>query len=217
MQLARGPQQGLHASASRNRRSVRMHGTKPQQQQLAARTLRPGVAAPQMGLLRPCVARAAVAVREGRALPAREEVITGQEGNNVSDYIYQKMGANLHQQPDHPIGIIKQVRAEQPAASIACSIVGCRTVQACTGACVWAPCQLCCTRWLAADPCCCKAVCAFSISLQAIYEYFDTRYPGQFNKFDDLNPLVSTKANFDEVRVDSNLWEAMHVLLGLDN
>lgn len=35
----------------------------------------------------------------------------GDAANNVSDYIYEKMGMNLHQQKDHPIGIIKQVGA----------------------------------------------------------------------------------------------------------
>ena len=28
----------------------------------------------------------------------------------------------------------------------------------------------------------------------AIYDYFDTKYPGKFIKFDDLCPIVSTQA-----------------------
>jgi phenylalanyl-tRNA synthetase alpha chain len=36
-------------------------------------------------------------------------VLTQEPGNNVTEYIYSKMGINLHHQPNHPIGIIKQV------------------------------------------------------------------------------------------------------------
>jgi len=39
----------------------------------------------------------------------REDVITGDPHNNVSDYIYQRLGINLHQRPDHPLGILKNV------------------------------------------------------------------------------------------------------------
>jgi hypothetical protein len=35
--------------------------------------------------------------------------------------------------------------------------------------------------------------------VQAIYDYFDKSYPGVFSKFDDLYPVVTTRANFDEV------------------
>lgn len=35
------------------------------------------------------------------------EVITDHPFNNVTDSIFQKIGVNLHQQPAHPIGIIK--------------------------------------------------------------------------------------------------------------
>ncbi|XP_022847506.1 phenylalanine--tRNA ligase, chloroplastic/mitochondrial-like [Olea europaea var. sylvestris] len=35
----------------------------------------------------------------------------------------------------------------------------------------------------------------------AIYDYFDTNYPNKFDKFDDLCPVVSTIANFDDVLV----------------
>jgi len=37
------------------------------------------------------------------------DVITGDPHNNVSDYIYQRLGINLHQRPDHPLGILKNV------------------------------------------------------------------------------------------------------------
>ena len=36
-------------------------------------------------------------------------------------------------------------------------------------------------------------------AMQAIQAYFDTRNPGLFAKLDDLYPVVTTKANFDEV------------------
>ena len=35
-------------------------------------------------------------------------MITGHPSNNVTDAIYSKIGVNLHLQPTHPIGIIKQ-------------------------------------------------------------------------------------------------------------
>eukprot|EP00195_Chlamydomonas_chlamydogama_P006564 CAMPEP_0202903190 /NCGR_PEP_ID=MMETSP1392-20130828/22407_1 /ASSEMBLY_ACC=CAM_ASM_000868 /TAXON_ID=225041 /ORGANISM="Chlamydomonas chlamydogama, Strain SAG 11-48b" /LENGTH=425 /DNA_ID=CAMNT_0049590225 /DNA_START=134 /DNA_END=1411 /DNA_ORIENTATION=+ len=91
------------------------------------------------------LATAAVAVK-GHAAPKREDVITADPNNNVSDYIYEKMGVKLHQQKDHPISIIRQ----------------------------------------------------------AIYDYFDSRNPGLFTKFDDLYPVVSTRANFDEVLVPAD-------------
>ncbi|DBB10031.1 hypothetical protein WJX82_000080 [Trebouxia sp. C0006] len=72
---------------------------------------------------------------------SREDVITNNQANNVTDNIFQKIGVNLHQQPNHPICIIKQ----------------------------------------------------------AIVEYFEANYPGRFTSFDDLYPIVSTKANFDDV------------------
>jgi hypothetical protein len=86
---------------------------------------------------------AAAVEAASKGAPARSAVITGDPANNVSDYIYSKMGVNLHQQTGHPIGIIKQ----------------------------------------------------------AIYDYFDKQHPGVFKKFDDLYPIVSTTANFDEVLV----------------
>lgn len=39
---------------------------------------------------------------------------------------------------------------------------------------------------------------------EAIYGYFESRHPGQFNTFDDLVPVVSTTANFDEVLVPAD-------------
>lgn len=78
-------------------RSTQQH-QQPQQQAISAVSVsRPGVV---------CNA-AAVELRTGR--PKREDIITQDANNNVSDYIYEKMGANLHQRADHPIGIIKQV------------------------------------------------------------------------------------------------------------
>jgi hypothetical protein len=46
--------------------------------------------------------------RTNGAAPPRSDVITSHPSNNVTDYIYSKMGASLHTQPAHPIGIIKQ-------------------------------------------------------------------------------------------------------------
>ncbi|KAL4444996.1 hypothetical protein ABPG77_004046 [Micractinium sp. CCAP 211/92] len=77
---------------------------------------------------------------------SREEVITDHPFNNVTDSIFQKIGVNLHQQPAHPIGIIKG----------------------------------------------------------AIYDYFDQQHPSTFVKFDDLQPLVTAQANFDEVLVPAD-------------
>jgi phenylalanyl-tRNA synthetase alpha chain len=57
--------------------------------------------------LRP-LATAAVEVRSGPAAPAKDQVLTSDPANNVTEYIYSKMGINLHHQPNHPIGIIKQ-------------------------------------------------------------------------------------------------------------
>ena len=77
------------------------------------------------------------------AKPPRSEVITGHPANNVTDYIYSKIGAGLHLAAHHPICIIRQ----------------------------------------------------------AIYAYFDASHPGLYDKFDSLQPVVSVKANFDEVLV----------------
>lgn len=64
------------------------------------------------------------------------DVITDHPYNNVPENVFTKLGVNLHQRPDHPLGILKD----------------------------------------------------------AIYSYFDQRLPGVFQKFDDLYPVVSTKA-----------------------
>ena len=53
-------------------------------------------------------AAAPSASRTQRAPPKRDEVITGDPANNVSDYIFDKIGVNLHHQVDHPIGMIKE-------------------------------------------------------------------------------------------------------------
>ncbi|GAX80523.1 hypothetical protein CEUSTIGMA_g7961.t1 [Chlamydomonas eustigma] len=81
--------------------------------------------------------------RSVRAPPSKSEIITGEASNNITDYIYEKIGVNLHHQPNHPIGIIKQ----------------------------------------------------------AIYDYFEASSPGTFSKLDDLYPVVTTTANFDEMLV----------------
>lgn len=73
-------------------------------------------------------------------------MLTEDPYNNVTEGIFAKIGANLHQQPTHPIGIIKA----------------------------------------------------------AIYQYFESSHPGLFRTFDDLHPVVSTRANFDEVLVPAD-------------
>lgn len=55
------------------------------------------------------MASAAVATRAGPPAPPKDQVLTQDPNNNVTEYIYSKMGINLHHQPNHPIGIIKQV------------------------------------------------------------------------------------------------------------
>mmetsp|Transcript_13109 Transcript_13109/g.43185 ORF Transcript_13109/g.43185 Transcript_13109/m.43185 type:complete len:440 (-) Transcript_13109:548-1867(-) len=76
--------------------------------------------------------------------PPKEEVITSDPNNNISEHIYNKLGVNLHLNPDHPLGILKA----------------------------------------------------------AIEQYFNERFGEKtFTSFDSLYPLVSTKANFDEVLV----------------
>eukprot|EP00899_Mesostigma_viride_P018315 jgi/Mesvir1/26485/Mv16154-RA.1 len=74
---------------------------------------------------------------------SRDEIVRENDpDNNVTDNIFSKIGRNLHNQNDLPLGILKN----------------------------------------------------------AIYSYFDTTLPG-FVKFDNLHPVVSAKANFDEVLV----------------
>lgn len=55
------------------------------------------------------VASRVASVEAPSRTPPREEVFTQDPANNVTDYIYEKMGKNLHQRPAHPIGIIKEV------------------------------------------------------------------------------------------------------------
>eukprot|EP00798_Chlamydomonas_sp_ICE-L_P018591 gene18591-25103_t len=88
----------------------------------------------------------AAAAQETRATVPRSEVITSDPACNVSDYIYEKMSKNLHQNVDHPLGIIKA----------------------------------------------------------AISNYFEQRNPGVFTVMDDLYPVVTTIANFDDVLVPAD-------------
>ncbi len=57
------------------------------------------------------VASRAAAVEVASA-PPRGEVFTQDPSNNVTEYIYEKMGKNLHLRPAHPLGIIKQLWTE---------------------------------------------------------------------------------------------------------
>lgn len=95
-------------------------------------------------LLRRRVASSALA--QASSPLSKEDVITSDPHNNITESIFQKIGVNLHLQEDHPIGIIKS----------------------------------------------------------AIYDYFDCQHPGAFTKYDDLHPVVSARANFDEVLVPAD-------------
>ena len=57
-----------------------------------------------------CLARSKVGMQQVAA-PEKEElvkkVITGETGNNVTPYIANLLGRNLHRKEDHPLGIIK--------------------------------------------------------------------------------------------------------------
>lgn len=66
--------------------------------------------------------------------------------NNVTDYIYEKMGSNLHKTQNHPLCLIRE----------------------------------------------------------AIYDYFNTKHPNVFKSYDDLYPVVSCKANFDDMLVPAD-------------
>mmetsp|Transcript_15631 Transcript_15631/g.27707 ORF Transcript_15631/g.27707 Transcript_15631/m.27707 type:complete len:436 (-) Transcript_15631:133-1440(-) len=80
------------------------------------------------------------------ATVTKEDVIIDHPSNNVTENIFGKLDMNLHQRPNHPLGIIKF----------------------------------------------------------AIENYFEKEFPGKFNKFDSLYPVVSTKANFDDVLIPSD-------------
>jgi phenylalanyl-tRNA synthetase alpha chain len=132
------------ASAGRATRPCRaMQATRPMRAHAAPSASRPAPCAHGNVSQRRALQLQATAAPTARAPVRRDEVITTHPNNNVSDYIYEKMGINLHLKPSHPIGIIKQ----------------------------------------------------------AIYDYFDAQAPGAFTKLDDLHPVVSCTANFDEVLV----------------
>ena len=57
---------------------------------------------------RSMVVRAAVSAPQP-VVVKREDVITSDPHNNVTDHIFEKIGYNLHKRPDHPLGIIKAV------------------------------------------------------------------------------------------------------------
>lgn len=84
------------------------------------------------------------AVSTSSVTVTKEEVMTSNPFNNVTENIFAKLNQNHHQNLDHPLGIIKQV----------------------------------------------------------IFSYFDEQHnDGEYTKFDDLRPIVSTTQNFDEVLV----------------
>lgn len=85
---------------------------------------------------------AASAVEAGGLALSRDEVVREDDPtNNVSDPVFSKIGLQLHNRGNHPLGILKN----------------------------------------------------------AIYSYFDEKFPDVYKKFDTLSPIVSVKANFDDV------------------
>lgn len=85
----------------------------------------------------------AIYTTQATRAPTRDEVITQDPANNVSDNIFKKIGVSLHQQPGHPL----------------CTIKG------------------------------------------AIQDFFEQKDPGLFEKMDDLYPIVTAKANFDDILI----------------
>lgn len=71
--------------------------------------------------MRALATAAAVEARPGPPAPPKDQVLTQDAANNVSEYIYSKMGINLHHQANHPIGIIKQVRLLSGCVCCVCS------------------------------------------------------------------------------------------------
>ncbi|CAM6099998.1 unnamed protein product [Calypogeia fissa] len=93
-------------------------------------------------------ASAAAAVQVGGGLTiTRDEVVKENDPtNNVPDSVFSKLGLQLHNRENHPLGIIKN----------------------------------------------------------EIHSYFDERFQGVFRKFDNLSPIVTVKANFDDVLVPAD-------------
>ena len=74
---------------------------------MPTRTFAPGAArlGPQMGARFVSAQKRARMVAEA---PADSRFITGETGNNVTPYIANLVGRNLHKNPDHPLAIIKE-------------------------------------------------------------------------------------------------------------
>ncbi|KAL2643995.1 hypothetical protein R1flu_011582 [Riccia fluitans] len=90
---------------------------------------------------------AAASVDVGGVTLNREDIVREDDPtNNVPDSVFTKIGLQLHNRENHPLGILKN----------------------------------------------------------EIYNYFDERFGGEFKKFDDLSPIVSVKANFDDVLVPAD-------------
>ncbi|BBN03412.1 phenylalanyl-tRNA synthetase alpha chain [Marchantia polymorpha subsp. ruderalis] len=90
---------------------------------------------------------AAASVEVGGLTLNRDEIVREDDPtNNVPDSVFTKIGLQLHNRENHPLGILKN----------------------------------------------------------EIYSYFDERFQGEFKKFDDLSPIVTVKANFDDVLVPAD-------------
>jgi len=96
--------------------------------------------------------------------PPRDQVLTQDPSNNVTEYIYDKMGANLHMRPDHPLGIVKA------------AIYGYFDDGGAAAACAAAP------HGGSASP----------------------SAPPPYAKHDGRHPVVTSRANFDEVLVPAD-------------
>ncbi|KAL3697122.1 hypothetical protein R1sor_011198 [Riccia sorocarpa] len=90
---------------------------------------------------------AAASVDVGGVTINRDDIVREDDpANNVPDSVFTKIGLQLHNRENHPLGILKN----------------------------------------------------------EIHSYFDERFGGEFKKFDDLSPIVSVKANFDDVLVPAD-------------
>ena len=69
----------------------------------------PGVARPLAASSR-SAARARASSASATATTAADRFITGQTGNNVTPYIANLVGRDLHKTADHPTGIIKHYK-----------------------------------------------------------------------------------------------------------
>ena len=115
------------------------------------------------------------------------EVMTSDPFNNVSENIFEKLNKNHHQNPDHPLGIIKVRNISSPEKPYGIAAVR-RAVSAHESMVTHGlP-----SHSTSPPPRACVQ--------QVIFDYFDEQFnDGEYAKFDNLKPVVSTEMNFDQV------------------